>query len=211
MELNIMQMKNSIIVLSLVALFSVVAFTSCTEGDLVQPDYMLTEEEKNGLLYLREEEKMARDVYLHFSDIYSLEIFSNISKSEQIHMDKILDLLNKYHIEDPAVAERGIFTNAVIQDLYNSLIELGDSSEVHALGVGALIEDVDIYDLTNFSKGIDNTDLLNVYQKLICASGNHIRAFTNQLASHGETFTPQHISQEDYNRILSSENGQCGQ
>ena len=53
----------------------------------------MTQAEKDGLILMREEEKLARDVYLHSFDLYGVQIFSNISNAEQTHMDRILDLL----------------------------------------------------------------------------------------------------------------------
>lgn len=40
------------------------------------------------LLYLWEEEKLARDVYLKLGSVHSLPVFSNIARSEQTHMDQ---------------------------------------------------------------------------------------------------------------------------
>ena len=55
----------------------------------------LSQEEMDGLLFLREEEKLARDTYLMLYDLFGLRNFNNISKSEQAHMDAILYLLDK--------------------------------------------------------------------------------------------------------------------
>ena len=61
----------------------------------------LTEDEISGILFMREEEKLARDVYLYLYEIYPLRPFLNISKSEQAHMDAIKYLIDTYELEDP--------------------------------------------------------------------------------------------------------------
>jgi hypothetical protein len=65
----------------------------------------LTTEEKNDLLFMREEEKLARDVYLTLHDIWGTPVFANIATSEQQHMDAILKLLNTYKLPDPTVGK----------------------------------------------------------------------------------------------------------
>ncbi len=77
--------------------------TTMEEKTYIKKD-ILTKEEAEDLLVLREEEKLARDVYLYSYDKYNTQIFSNISSSEQRHMDKILFLLTKYGLDDPVNA-----------------------------------------------------------------------------------------------------------
>ena len=55
----------------------------------------LTEAEENHILYMREEEKLARDVYLTLYELWGAEIFANISESEQQHMDAYLSGLEE--------------------------------------------------------------------------------------------------------------------
>ena len=60
------------------------------ENPIVLP---LNENDINILKHMREEEKLARDVYKHFYLKYELPIFDNISNAEQRHMDCILKIL----------------------------------------------------------------------------------------------------------------------
>ena len=170
----------------------------------------LSQAEINDLKFLREEEKLARDVYLYSYDKYQLMIFDNISQSEQRHMNSVLNLLNKYGIPDSASTEIGVFNNPNLQKLYNSLTKQADISSVEALKAGATIEDLDINDIDNFTANTTKPDLLNVYGNLNCGSKNHIRAFTRWLENEEVTYTPQFISMDEYNVILSSSNGGCG-
>jgi len=170
----------------------------------------LSQAEINDLKFLREEEKLAHDVYLYSYDKYQLKIFDNISQSEQRHMNSVLNLLNKYGISDSASTEIGVFNNPDLQKLYNTLTKQVDISSVEALKAGATIEDLDINDIDNFTANTTKPDLLNVYGNLNCGSKNHIRAFTRWLENEEVTYTPQYLSIEEYNVILSSSNGGCG-
>ena len=96
---------------------------------------VLSQAEVDGLLYMREEKKLAHDVYITFYKPWGTAIFSNISKSEQRHADKVLALLNTYCIDDP-VQEFGLFSNPDLQALYDSLVAQGSSSELDALYCG---------------------------------------------------------------------------
>ncbi|HAT80018.1 MAG TPA: hypothetical protein DCS17_00950, partial [Flavobacterium sp.] len=121
----------------------------------------LSQAEINDLKFLREEEKLARDVYLYAYDKYHLKIFNNISQSEQRHMNSVLNLLSKYGIPDSASTEKGVFNNPDLQKLYNSLTKQADISSVEALKAGATIEDLDINDIDDFTANTTKPDLLN--------------------------------------------------
>jgi hypothetical protein len=197
-----------------VVLFSMgLFFNSCSKANaddsmVVQP---LSSADSTSLLQMREEEKMARDVYLELYDQYGLNIFSNIASSEQTHMDKVLNLLTLYGMTDPAINTKGVFTNQEIQKLYDDLMAKGKKSMIDALEVGAMIEDVDIYDLQNFILGTNNADIKTVYSFLNCGSKNHMRAFTSQLNNSGIQYIPQYISVDEYAAIINSSKESCGQ
>jgi len=143
----------------------------------------LTSDEVYWLKYIREEEKLARDVYIYLYNQWGSSIFSNIAASEQTHMDKVKGPLDKYGIADPAEGNGlGEFDNEDLQDLYTQLITDGSASEVAAFNVGVFIEETDIDDL---QKGIDATthrDIRTVYTNLMQGSYNHLAAFESQLA-----------------------------
>lgn len=171
----------------------------------------MTTIEQQDLSYLREEEKLARDVYLYNKELYGLNIFGNISSSEQTHMDKVLELLELAGLEDPMKSNSiGEFNNAELAALYTELTEQSSVSIVEALKVGALIEDLDIDDIEKMMTHTTNTSVLKVYSNLVCGSKNHIRAYTNNIENNGETYTPQFISVDYYNQILSESSGGCG-
>jgi len=169
------------------------------------PKQPISEEEKEGLIEMREEEKLARDVYLTLYNIWKLQIFKNIAESEQTHMDSVKYLLDRYNISDPVKSDEiGKFSNPKFEELYNKLVEKGSKSVVDALTVGATIEDLDIADLENWISKTDNEDIKFVYENLMKGSRNHMRAFVRMLERYGANYAPQYISKEEYEQIISS-------
>ena len=168
------------------------------------PVSQLSEKEIAGLQFMREEEKLARDVYLTLSKKWDVLTFRNISKSEQVHMDAILTLLNKYNITDPAEGNGvGLFTNQDLQKLYNQLLEQGTISLVDALEVGAFIEETDIEDLQNIiDKDVQSEDIKFVLTNLKRASGFHLRAFVGKLKFYKIDYAPVVLDIDTFNNIL---------
>ncbi len=189
-----------------------VAITGTTLATQI-PATELAQEEQDGLIKMREEEKLARDVYLYLYNTWQNPVFSNISKSEQRHMDAIKTLLDKYGLEDPITGmEPGMFKSAEMQELYNNLITKGSISLQDALQVGATIEDLDIKDLKELLEATDNEDIQLVYQNLMKGSRNHLRAFGSRLKNLGISYQAQFLSQEEVNEIINSpwERGRMG-
>ena len=169
------------------------------------PMQELSAEEEVGLTKMREEEKLARDVYQVLYEKWGHRTFSKIAQSEQRHMDAIKAILDKYSMADPVTdSSIGVFMDPELQGLYNSLVEQGNQSLVEALQVGATIEDLDIKDLEDLLEQTDNTDIKTVYQNLVKGSRNHLRAFTYQLSLDGVTYEAQFLSVEQVNDIITS-------
>lgn len=166
------------------------------------PKDSLNQVERNSLLFTREEEKLARDVYVAMYSKWGVNIFSNISGSEQTHMDAVLILLNRYNIADPAGVP-GVFTNTTLQSLYTQLVQQGSKSIADAYRVGATIEDLDIYDIESSIAGIDNKDILWVYASLTKGSRNHLRSYYRNIVAIGSAYTPQYISQSQFDAIIN--------
>jgi hypothetical protein len=175
----------------------------------------LSADEIEGILYMREEEKLARDVYLTLYDQWSLPIFQNIANSEQTHMDAVERLIDRYGLTDPAAGnDAGEFTDQTLQSLYDDLVTMGSRSLADALRVGAAIEEIDILDLAERVAQTDAVDIQRVYESLMIGSRNHLRSFVATLEQQtGETYEPQYLDQEAYDDIISAsmESGGQGQ
>ena len=175
----------------------------CIDSLPVEP---LNTSETEALVIMREEELLAHDVYYTLSQLYTKPVFRNISKSEQRHTDMIKALIGKYGLEDPAANHvTGTFTNQSLQSLYNNLVNTGSSSLINGLIVGATIEDLDIKDLKDHLLTIDNQDITCVFTNLMRGSRNHLRSFYANILFHGGTYTPQYLTQDEFNLIVNSE------
>lgn len=186
--------------------------TACTKDNIVDAnptETELTTAELDMLSHMMEEEKLAYDVYVTLYTIYETPIFNTISKSEQTHMDAVAALLEKYNIENTASTTFGVFNHENFQELYDALIESGSQSLVDALKVGATIEDVDIYDLDDYLSKTENADIISVFGFLNCGSFNHLRGFMNQLDLQDADYTPQYITQERFDEIITAEHSPC--
>lgn len=148
----------------------------------------LTEPEKDWLTYMREEEKLARDVYIVMHELWGSTIFANIAASEQRHMDAVKSLLDKYGLRDPASGSIiGKFTDTFLQALYDDLKEQGSVSLVEALKVGVFIEKTDIHDLHAASALTTRRHIKKVYSNLLQGSYSHLDAFCSDLERLGVT------------------------
>ena len=168
------------------------------------PKQRLSENEKEELLYTREEEKLARDVYLTLYNKWKLPIFQNIARAEQHHMDMVGILIKKYGVKDPVINRIGVFTNKHLQELYKKLVAEGEKSLINALKVGALIEELDIHDLKKAMENTDNEDIRIVYANLMKGSRNHLRAFVRLIRRFGSDYTPKYLSKEEFEKIVST-------
>ena len=163
----------------------------------------LDDDELAGLLWMREEEQLAHDVYVALGDEWGIRIFGNIAASEQQHIDITIGLLDRYDVADPAAGNpTGTFTDPRIQELYDELIARGMASEEDALAVGATIEELDITDLRARADATDEVALDDAYARLERASRNHLRAFVGQLELLGVDYEPTVLA--DFAEIVST-------
>jgi hypothetical protein len=183
--------------------------TSDTTTDGTVPDTTLppglSADEVAALQFMREEEKLAHDVYVYLYGVWGEIIFDNISASETSHTEAIRLLLVKYGLDDPAAGKpAGVFTNPDLQALYTALIAKGSTSKIDALTVGATIEEKDIKDINTKKTITDEADILAVYDSLLCGSRNHLRSFNQALLALGVTYVPQFITQAEWDAIANS-------
>jgi hypothetical protein len=184
------------------------------------------------LTFMREEEKLARDVYLTFAERYPQQpVFASIAtKSEQTHTDTMLDKLDQYGIADPNPETNnlpdslGIFSvdtewGPYFSKKFATLTTTGSISELDALYVGALIEELDMHDIIECPQvmidagytdpcGLKYTDeqgIINAYNFLLDGSENHLRSYVGQIeAVIGQcNYIAQYIEQEVVDSILN--------
>lgn len=187
-----------------------ILISSCKKDEpnvesLIQP---ITADERSGLLYMLEEEKLARDVYIYLDNLWEAEQFTNIQNSEDNHMNAIASILDQQKVTY-TILPQGQFENPALQDLYYDLISTGSADLLSALHVGATIEDLDIVDLDEYIQNTSNTSIIDTYESLKCGSRNHLRSYVGAIESNGGTYTPQFLTTDEYNEILSGSHETC--
>lgn len=169
------------------------------------PTEALNAAEQSSLVYMREEEKLAGDVYARLYAAWGLRVFANISTSESTHTEAVRQLLLRYNLTDPAANKgAGVFTNASLQGLYTQLVAAGSVSLVEGLKVGAAIEELDMLDIQTHLASVDNQDIRLVYDNLLKGSRNHLRSFYKTLLQQGGSYTAQYLTQAEFDAIVSS-------
>ena len=171
------------------------------------PIEALSANETASLAFMREEEKLAYDVYSQLNSLWSgqIRVFGNIARSEASHTEAVRQLLIRYGLADPALnLQAGVFVDANLQSLYTTLVGQGSVSLVAALQVGAAIEEIDLVDIEAALQSIDNQDIRMVYDSLAKGSRNHLRSFVKNLEQQGVVYVPQYLSVTAYNAIVTT-------
>ena len=169
------------------------------------PNQNLRDREASDLLYMREEEKLARDVYVTFFGLWGLPVFNNISGSEQVHTTHVQDMIEKYRLTDPVVDDTtGVFVDQYLANLYAELVAEGSRSPLKALYVGAAIEELDMLDLQRAIDETDNADIQTLYENLMSGSRNHLRAYVGQIENLGIVYEAQQLTQDEVDSIVDS-------
>jgi hypothetical protein len=141
----------------------------------------LTQDDVDAILFMKQEEKVARDVYHALHAKWGVAIFANIASSEQQHMDAVSGLIARYKLNDPTPAAPGVFSIPELQALHDQLVAQGSASLKDAIAVGVAIEQEDIADLREAIAATRERPIKNVFSNLLNASLNHLAAFTRWL------------------------------
>ena len=206
-----MKILNTIKIVKIVFLIlSVLFIISCSDTNNNQSinTIDLSDTDIEALLFMLEEEKLARDTYEFLDSEWGLIQFANIKISEQSHMDAIITLLERSKTPY-TILPYGEFEDDHLQDYYNQFVENGQLSQANALQIGATIEDLDIVDLQEFIDHVDSPSVIEVSESLKCGSGNHLRSFVSSIELLGDTYTTQFLTEDEYNLIISQTNENC--
>ena len=181
------------------------------EQSLTTISYELTEEVKNDLAYMGNEERLAFDVYNKLYTLYpTVTQFTNIaSRSEIKHIETVRALITKYDINGTALSitdidttvlspdadvtnvnVAGVYDISTIQNLYDVLMEKGALSNVDALQVACMVEVTDINDLDKYIINAETSNALDVvgaFNFLRDGSYSHYWAFDGALKTLGVT------------------------
>ena len=166
--------------------------------------YTLGQQEQMHLIYMREEEKLALDVYTFLAQRWGQRIFMSISHSEQRHTSVMAQLLQQYGLPDPVLnAAAGVFENPELSKLYQKLIARGQQSLMEALHVGALIEELDIQDLDHAIQASSHATVTTAYRRIQNGSHHHLRAFVHSIEVAGGRYQAQLLPQARVDQIVA--------
>lgn len=160
----------------------------------------LSKADIESIQYMREEEKLAHDVYTFYAEQYDIPIFRNISRSETVHQKAIIWLMDTYNIKDLSKEKTGEFNNQELQKMYNDLTK--GTTLIDALEAGALVEEHDIQDLEMYLQKTNNADIQRIYTSLLRGSENHLRAFSRNLTLRGAEYQPKILNLQRFSDIV---------
>jgi hypothetical protein len=153
---------------------------TCVGAGVTAAQGTLTDQQKNTLVAMAQEGKLAHDLYVAFAAKYPAPVFDRIAAAETQHLSAVRTLLARYAVSDPtAGTAAGTFSDPSVQAAYNRLLASGAASQAAALQVGQEVERTDIADLGKALAGLTAPDVTQVYQRLLAASQQHLTAFTN--------------------------------
>ena len=164
----------------------------------------LTTGERDGILFIWEEERMAEDLYLELYKNVKLPIFLNVANSEQIHMDSVKVLMDRYGLNETVQDGDGVYANETLQKIYDDLLVSGEKSPEDALKAAALVEETSVHDLEIQISDTDKPEIISVYGGLLMGSEKHLRSFVRALEERGVEYSPQLLSQEEYDKIVKA-------
>lgn len=163
----------------------------------------LARAEADTLRSMREEEKLARDLYAAFEP--SGFEFARIQGMERHHFAMIGMLLERYQLPDPAASQpAGVFTDPALQAQYAELHERGTKSRADAYAVATEIEDQSLHDLQAAIEGTTHDDIRHAYAMLAQMTRNHLRVFYTGLAAEGGAYSPKYLDRPAFDRVVAA-------
>jgi hypothetical protein len=144
------------------------------------PTGSVSEQLAADLVFSREEERLAGDLYELFAEQYpDQRVFDHISVSEDRHFEHVGALLTAYGLDDPSAGlPAGTYADPELQELYDEWAAEGMESEQAALEVGIELETEDIADLEAMIARTDDSAADATFQRLLDGSERHLDAFT---------------------------------
>ena len=162
----------------------------------------LSPSEIEGVLFIWEEEKAARDLYTSLYEKNNLSIFLDLARSEQSHMDQVKAVMDQYGLLTPGKDEKGVFWNQTLQKIHDQLLAEGLQSKEDALKSAATFEEISTTDLEKELLSTETEDVRIVYQGLLAGSKKHLRSYVADLKDLGIKYTPRYIERAKFEEIV---------
>jgi hypothetical protein len=163
----------------------------------------LSTREKEGLPFIWEEEKAARDLYTGLYEKNNLTIFLDLVISESSHMDQAQAVIEKHGLTVPP-DEPGIFQNQTLQEIHDRLLAEGLQSDKDALTAAATFEEISIIDLEKEISASQAEDVITAYQGLLAGSRKHLRSYVSDLEDLGIEYQPRYLDPTEFQKMVKS-------
>jgi hypothetical protein len=166
----------------------------------------LSASERQTLLHLSEQEKLARDLYESLSETWRLDVFHTTSGSEDIHADALRTLLGRYKLFDPSQGlGRGEFSRVDLAERYGDLIARGRFSPVEALKAAASVEELEIEDMSRRLLDVQVPEIQSVLETVVSSDKHHLRSLVVALRKLGHAYQPTRLPRDQYDLILDEQ------
>jgi hypothetical protein len=176
--------------------------TLTTEKTMASATVAVSSREKEGMLFIWEEEKAARDLYTSLYEKNNLSIFLDLARSEQSHMDQAKAIIDGYGLTIPGKGEQGAFQNQSLQKTHDDLLAEGLQSDQDALNAAATFEEISIMDLEREISATQAEDIRVVYQGLLAGSKKHLRSYVADLTDKGIQYEPSYLDKNEFEEIV---------
>jgi hypothetical protein len=178
--------------------------TLTTEKTMTSPIVAVSSREKEGMLFMWEEEKTARDLYTSLYEKNNLTIFMNLVRSEQSHMYQAKAIIDKYGLTILGKEEPGVFHNKTLQEIHDRLLAEGLQSDQYALKAAATFEEISIVDLEREISATRAEDIRVVYQGLLAGSRKHLRTYVGEMQDRGIQYAPKYLDKAMFVEIVEA-------
>lgn len=186
-------------------MFLILSITMIMSYNSLAQVAQLSEEDKNNLTNLLIEEKLSRDIYVAYNDMWDLNVFQYTTNSEKQNIQLITFLADRYAIQLPECLffdEPGVFEKASISRLYNTMVREGETSMFSAMNLSAKMEEMDIRKFRKLMNETSNPEILQILEKLETNAQKHLTALIVALEHYGDTYEPQILSLDEFNAII---------
>ena len=169
----------------------------------VRNSNLLSEKEITAITQLIGKEKIAKEVYENFYQQYQNNLFGNIAKRKQKHIDIWKGILSKQNIsvnENDAVTET--------ENLKNQFISEG-TDEISALKTALKIEELNINDINLVRRNSGKSAIREAANGIECGTKNHLFVYYRALREKGEKYTHQYISGKKFKNVVNGSVNSC--
>ncbi|WDT67852.1 DUF2202 domain-containing protein [Cloacibacterium sp. TD35] len=183
-----------------------ILFVSCS---LMQPNTartssQLSEKEITRITQLIGKEKIAKEVYENFHNQYQNNLFGNIAKRKQKHIEIWKNILAKQNIN--------VLENETIEETENLKKQLlsDATDEISALKTAIGIEELNLNDIYIVRKNSQKSSIREAANGIECGTRNHLFVFYRALKEKNENYNHQIISGKKFKNIISGAVNPCG-